>query len=82
MLQGGLYGMTRAATTQAVNELIELFSLGECIDRLVTSYSGGQRRRLDIALGMIHRPKIMFLDEPTTGLDPQNRANLWGSSKP
>ena len=77
MLQGGLYGMTRAATTKAANELIELFSLGECIDRLVASYSGGQRRRLDIALGMVHKPKIMFLDEPTTGLDPQNRANLW-----
>lgn len=77
MLQGGLYGMTRAATTKAANELIELFSLGECIDRLVGSYSGGQRRRLDIALGMIHKPKVMFLDEPTTGLDPQNRANLW-----
>ena len=77
MLQGRLYGMTSAATTRAAKQLIELFLLGDCIDRLVATYSGGQRRRLDIALGMMHKPEILFLDEPTTGLDPQNRAKLW-----
>ncbi|OJW71372.1 MAG: ABC transporter [Candidatus Amoebophilus sp. 36-38] len=81
MLQGRLYGMSQAEVKQAANHLIEILSLGECIDRFVTTYSGGQRRRLDVALGMMHKPKILFLDEPTTGLDPQNRANLWNQIK-
>lgn len=81
LLQGRLYGMSYAETVQAANHLIDVFSLGECIDRFVTTYSGGQKRRLDVALGMIHKPKILFLDEPTTGLDPQNRANLWNQIK-
>jgi ABC-2 type transport system ATP-binding protein len=81
MLQGRLYGLNQAETLQAANRLIEVLSLGECIDRLVSTYSGGQQRRLDISLGMIHKPKILFLDEPTTGLDPQNRANLWNQIK-
>lgn len=81
MLQGRLYGMSQAETIQAANHLIDILSLGECIDRFVTTYSGGQQRRLDVALGMIHKPKVLFLDEPTTGLDPQNRANLWNQIK-
>jgi ABC-2 type transport system ATP-binding protein len=81
MLQGRLYGMSQAETIQAANHLIDILSLGECIDRFVTTYSGGQQRRLDVALGMIHQPKVLFLDEPTTGLDPQNRANLWSQIK-
>jgi len=81
MLQGRLYGMSQAATIQAAKQLIDILSLGECIDRFVSTYSGGQKRRLDVALGMMHMPKILFLDEPTTGLDPQNRANLWNQIK-
>jgi ABC-2 type transport system ATP-binding protein len=81
ILQGRLYGMSQAETIQAANHLIDIFSLGQCIDRFVTTYSGGQQRRLDVALGMIHKPKVLFLDEPTTGLDPQNRANLWNQIK-
>lgn len=77
LLQGQLYGMSRADTLREAEKLIDLFSLSECISRFPKTYSGGQLRRLDIALGIIHRPKILFLDEPTTGLDPQNRANLW-----
>jgi ABC-2 type transport system ATP-binding protein len=81
LLQGRMYGMGQAETIQAANHLIDILSLGECIDRFVTTYSGGQQRRLDVALGMIHKPKVLFLDEPTTGLDPQNRANLWNQIK-
>lgn len=77
MLQGQLYGMSREESLRRTDELVELFDLGDLIDRRVKTYSGGQKRRLEIALGMIHRPDILFLDEPTTGLDPQNRANLW-----
>jgi ABC-2 type transport system ATP-binding protein len=81
LLQGELYGMSRADTKQSANKLINNFELGGCIDRFVKTYSGGQRRRLDLALGMIHHPKLLFLDEPSTGLDPQNRANLWEQIK-
>jgi ABC-2 type transport system ATP-binding protein len=76
-LQGRLYGMRRSDVEDRVRELIVTFDLGEFADRRVNTYSGGQRRRLDIALGLVHRPEILFLDEPTAGLDPQNRANLW-----
>ncbi len=77
LLQGELYGMTKAAASARADELIEVFELAAFIDRRVLTYSGGQRRRLEVALGIMHRPEILFLDEPTTGLDPQNRANLW-----
>jgi ABC-2 type transport system ATP-binding protein len=77
LLQGELYGMRKAAAGARADELIEVFELGAFIDRRVLTYSGGQRRRLEVALGIMHRPEILFLDEPTTGLDPQNRANLW-----
>jgi ABC-2 type transport system ATP-binding protein len=77
ILQGQLYGLTLQEASAEATSLIEAFTLKECIHRLVKTYSGGQRRRLDIALSMMHQPKILFLDEPTTGLDPQSRANLW-----
>jgi ABC-2 type transport system ATP-binding protein len=77
VLQGRLYGGDRAAVAARVDELLELLDLAGFADRLVKTYSGGQRRRLDVALGIVHEPEVLFLDEPTTGLDPQNRANLW-----
>jgi len=77
LLQGELYGMSKTAASARADELAELFELGAFIDRQALTYSGGQRRRLEVALGIMHRPEILFLDEPTTGLDPQNRANLW-----
>jgi len=77
LLQARLYGMTAAAAASRAEELIVLFDLGAFAGRIVRSYSGGQRRRLEVALGILHRPQVLFLDEPTTGLDPQNRANLW-----
>lgn len=77
MLQGQLYGMSREETIKRASELIKIFDLNELIDRRVKTYSGGQKRRLEIALGIMHQPEVLFLDEPTTGLDTQNRANLW-----
>lgn len=77
LLQGRLYGMSKKEASAQAQSLVEIFALSECIHRIVSTYSGGQQRRLDIALGMMHKPKILFLDEPTSGLDPQNRANLW-----
>ena len=76
-LQGRLYGMNLSEANARAAELIEALDLAEFADRKVETYSGGQRRRLDIALGIMHRPDVLYLDEPTTGLDPQNRANLW-----
>ena len=76
-LQGALYGGARAAVAARVDELVGQLDLAGFADRRVRTCSGGQRRRLDVALGLVHRPKVLFLDEPTTGLDPQNRANLW-----
>lgn len=77
VLQGRLYGLGKAQAVRQANSVVESFSLQECIHRLVETYSGGQRRRLDIALAMMHQPKILFLDEPTNGLDPQSRNHLW-----
>ena len=77
VLQGRLYGMGREETSHRADELIELLDLGPFSPRIVRTYSGGQRRRLEVALGIMHRPEVLFLDEPTLGLDPQNRANLW-----
>ncbi|MGD0284175.1 MAG: ATP-binding cassette domain-containing protein [Candidatus Saccharimonadales bacterium] len=77
LLQAQLYGMSLAASKKRARELIEFLQLSEYADRKVITYSGGQRRRLDIAIGIMHQPEILFLDEPTTGLDPQNRANMW-----
>ena len=77
ILQGRLYGATRAQVEPRADELAALLDLADFADRRVATYSGGQRRRLDIALGIVHDPSVLFLDEPTTGLDPQSRANLW-----
>jgi ABC-2 type transport system ATP-binding protein len=77
LLQGRLYGAAREKVLPRAAALAELLDLAEFADRRVITYSGGQRRRLDIALGLVHEPAVLFLDEPTTGLDPQSRANLW-----
>jgi ABC-2 type transport system ATP-binding protein len=77
ILQGRLYGGDLNSVRQRAKELAAVLDLTEFADRKVFTYSGGQRRRLDLALGLIHQPEVLFLDEPTTGLDPQNRANLW-----
>ncbi|MBM4482335.1 ATP-binding cassette domain-containing protein [Prescottella equi] len=75
--QGRCYGMTRQASDARANELLAALDLDDLATRKVSTLSGGQRRRLDIALGLVHRPPLLFLDEPTTGMDPQSRANLW-----
>ena len=75
--QGAFYGIGRRETRLRADELIESLDLGAIAGRQVQTLSGGQRRRVDIALGLIHRPELLFLDEPSTGLDPQSRANLW-----
>jgi ABC-2 type transport system ATP-binding protein len=73
---GLAYGMSRASARARADELVASLDLSQVADRKVSSLSGGQRRRLDIAMGLIHAPALLFLDEPSTGLDPQNRANL------
>ncbi|SFR94971.1 ABC-2 type transport system ATP-binding protein [Microbacterium sp. cf046] len=75
--QGAFYGMPRTAAAKRADELIESLDLGSFSTRTVQQLSGGQKRRLDIALGLMHAPPLLFLDEPSTGLDPQSRANLW-----
>ena len=75
--QGAFYGMSRAATRRRADELLRSLDLELLATRTIVTLSGGQKRRLDIALGLFHAPKLLFLDEPSTGLDPQNRANLW-----
>jgi ABC-2 type transport system ATP-binding protein len=77
LLQGRLYGASKARVQPRADALAGLLDLAEFADRRVSTYSGGQRRRLDIALSLVHEPLVLFLDEPTTGLDPQSRANLW-----
>jgi ABC-2 type transport system ATP-binding protein len=77
VLQGRLYGGDLATVTARAEALMGILDLAEFADRRVRTYSGGQRRRLDVALGIVHQPEVLFLDEPSTGLDPQNRANLW-----
>ena len=74
--QGRAYGMSGREAKRRSAELIESLDLTTVADRVVSSLSGGQRRRLDVAMGLIHAPRLLFLDEPSTGLDPQNRANL------
>jgi ABC-2 type transport system ATP-binding protein len=74
--QGRAYGMGVAEARRRAGELVDSLGLAEVADRTVSTLSGGQRRRLDIAMGLIHAPGLLFLDEPSTGLDPQNRANL------
>ncbi len=77
LLQGRVQGLGGGELDSRVNELIERFTLGEKRDALARTMSGGQRRRLDVALGLVHRPQVLFLDEPTTGLDPEARAAMW-----
>jgi ABC-2 type transport system ATP-binding protein len=76
-LQGRLYGLTRREIRQRVADLAELINLGDFLDRLIGTYSGGMKRRLDLAAALIHNPEIVFLDEPTTGLDPVSRVQVW-----
>jgi ABC-2 type transport system ATP-binding protein len=77
VLQGRLYDGDPETVRRRADELAVILDLADFADRKVITYSGGQRRRLDVALGVIHQPDVLFLDEPTAGLDPQNRANLW-----
>jgi ABC-2 type transport system ATP-binding protein len=75
--QGRAYGLRRSEAATRADELLDALELGSLAGRRVSTLSGGQRRRLDVALGLVHRPELLFLDEPSTGLDPQSRANLW-----
>ncbi|MFI5282860.1 MAG: ATP-binding cassette domain-containing protein [Candidatus Dormibacterales bacterium] len=81
VFQARLYGMSPDAAGKRAAELIEMLELEACADRAGKTYSGGQKRRLDIGLGLVHSPRLLFLDEPTTGLDPQSRARVWDEVK-
>ncbi|MGH2978627.1 MAG: ATP-binding cassette domain-containing protein [Solirubrobacterales bacterium] len=76
-LQGHLQGMRGRELSRRVDELLDTFGLTEAAGRVARTYSGGMQRRLDIAMGLVHRPRVLFLDEPTTGLDPEVRAAMW-----
>ncbi len=76
-LQGRLYGLSRRDVDTRFDELTDLIDIGDAIDRFIGTYSGGMKRRLDLAASLIHNPEILFLDEPTTGLDPISRARVW-----
>jgi ABC-2 type transport system ATP-binding protein len=77
VLQARLYGLSRRDAEERAVRALAAFQLSDYADRKCKTYSGGQRRRVDIALGIIHEPRVVFLDEPTTGLDPQSRAHMW-----
>jgi len=76
-LAGRIHGLGGRSLRQRVGELLAHFGLTDAADRMARTYSGGMRRKLDVATGLIHRPQVLFLDEPTTGLDPEARADLW-----
>ncbi len=76
-LQGRIYGLTAGEIRARLEEVLELVDIGQAIDRRIGTYSGGMKRRLDLAAALVHNPEILFLDEPTTGLDPDSRANVW-----
>jgi ABC-2 type transport system ATP-binding protein len=76
-LQGQIYGLRGDALERRGSELLERLGLGEAADRIARTYSGGMQRRLDIAMALVHDPEVLFLDEPTTGLDPEVRADMW-----
>ena len=77
VLQGRIQGVPGSELRRRVDELLDLVGIADAADRVVRGYSGGMKRRLDIALGLVHRPSVLFLDEPTTGLDPEARAAMW-----
>jgi ABC-2 type transport system ATP-binding protein len=77
LLQGHLYGLRGAALRTRAAELLDRFGLADAAGRLVRTWSGGMQRKLDVAMGLVHHPAVLFLDEPTTGLDPEARAELW-----
>jgi ABC-2 type transport system ATP-binding protein len=77
VLQGRFFGLSGRRLKQRVDELLVVVGLTDAADRLASTYSGGMARRLDIAIGLVHRPRVLFLDEPTTGLDPEVRAAMW-----
>jgi ABC-2 type transport system ATP-binding protein len=76
-LQGRIFGMGRRELEERVDGLLARFGLMEAADNVSRTYSGGMQRKLDIAMGLVHQPRVLFLDEPTTGLDPKARADLW-----
>jgi ABC-2 type transport system ATP-binding protein len=77
LLAGRIHGMKGRAVRDRADELLARFGLTEAANRVVRTYSGGMERKLDVAIGLMHRPRVLFLDEPTTGLDPQARAEMW-----
>jgi ABC-2 type transport system ATP-binding protein len=77
VLQARMHGLPKSEGQRLAELAIDAFQLADFVDRKIRTYSGGQRRRLDVALGVIHSPKVMFLDEPTAGLDPPSRARMW-----
>ena len=80
-MQARLYGIDKEQAVKKAAELVERFQMKEFAEREANTYSGGQKRRLELALGIVHSPKLVFLDEPTTGLDPQSRAYFWEEIK-
>ena len=76
-LQGRLYGLSAAQIRMRLGEVLDLVDIGAAIDRRIGTYSGGMKRRLDLAAALVHNPEVLFLDEPTTGLDPHSRAAVW-----
>lgn len=76
-LQGRLYGLSRRQVRERIEELSSVVDIGEAMDRMIATYSGGMKRRLDLAAALIHNPAVLFLDEPTTGLDPISRSRIW-----
>ena len=76
-MQGRLYGLSATQRKQRLDDLLQLVDIGSAIDDMVATYSGGMKRRLDLAAALVHKPEVLFLDEPTTGLDPVSRAAVW-----
>ena len=77
VLHGRLFGLSATAATERARELLELVELNDAADRVIKGYSGGMQRRLDLAAALVHEPEVLFLDEPTTGLDPASRLTIW-----
>ena len=76
-LQGRLYGLNAVQIRKRLGEVLDLVDIGTAIDRRIGTYSGGMKRRLDLAAALVHNPEVLFLDEPTTGLDPHSRTAVW-----